>query len=647
MLMRGERSTMVVVRERNRARWITLAALLLPGLVLSGACASEPPDTPKESIADPDGDEAPADNGNETPADNGGETPADDGGETPADPSPDAQLFTCQASKSPMFNSRDVLNMRISADFTKLNSAPTKEESGSQAVIELSDESGAAPITANIVARGVSRFRCGFRPFSLKFEAKQKDNIFAHLGKSVKFVTHCGDREGLPPTLKADSLETYEQRLLMEDTVYQVLDQLQVPSLKTRLVRLTYHDAPTGKEETHLAFVREPEDEMAERCGMVEWEDLSGVDTSQLEVDQHGLLLLNLLHDFVIQYDGIDGKNLVSMVDLDRKAIFYAPYDFDLVGVSRPDYVANEGRTLEQNRDAFADWLRRNQSPALFDQIELMLARADQMQRAVEQSGMNEENQAVFSRWLSLYLGLLRDFHACEGHTDDPSRPLCHVEDDHGDRPDSASVVDPGEWSARIEPPGDVDMFAVDLQASTLYSLGGRVPLELFDAQQNLVASASDRIVSFKPSQTGTYYLRASLGEQMISSPLLPRPDELERYITLYTDDHGASLETATTLEAGGAVEGKWELARGEDEDWFLVSAGASTNLHIALRDADSGLVEVSRLGAPADELPLEEYLLEGDNDVSSLFEQPGEYVVRVIQLLGLRPNGSYTVTLQ
>ncbi|WP_437665274.1 hypothetical protein [Sorangium sp. So ce1182] len=639
----------------NQVRSIILATLLVPGLALSGACSSEPSSTSKESILDPDGDEAPAgnggegpdDNGDEATAGNGDEATAGNGDEAPADTSPDSQMLTCDASKSPMFNSRDVLDMRISADFTKLNSAPTKEESGSQAVIELSDQSGAAPITANIIARGVSRFHCGFRPFSLKFEEKQKDNIFAHLGKSVKFVTHCGDREGLSPTLKADSIETYEQRLLMEDTVYQVLDQLQVPSLKTRLVRLTYHDAPTGEEETHLAFVREPEDEMAERCGMVELEELSGVDTSQLKVDQYGLLLLNLLHDFVIQYDGIEGKNLVTMVDPDRKAIFYAPYDFDLVGVSRPDYVANEGRTLEQNRDAFADWLRRNQSPTLFDQINRVLARADQMQRAVDQSNMNEENHEVFSRWLSLYLGLLRDFGACEGHTDDPSRPLCHVEDDHGDLPDSASVVDPGEWSARVEPPGDVDMFAADLQANTLYSLGGRVPLELFDAQQNLVASASDRTVSFKPSQTGTYYLRASLGEQMVSSPLLPSPEDIDRYISLYTDDHGASVETATTLEAGEAVEGKWELAKGEDEDWFLLSAGASTNLHIVLRDTDTGRIEVSRRGAPAEELPLEEYLLEGDNDVSSLFEQPGEYVVRVIQLLGLRANGSYTVTLQ
>ncbi|WP_437875276.1 hypothetical protein [Sorangium sp. So ce513] len=596
---------------------------------------------------DPGGDEAPVNNGEETPSGNDEETPSGNDDETPTSTPPGSPLFTCQASKSPMFQSRDVLNMRISADFTKLNSAPTKEESGSQAVIELSDDSGAAPITANIIARGVSRFHCGFRPFSLKFEQKQKDNLFAHLGKSVKFVTHCGDREGLPATLKADSLETYEQRLLMEDTVYQVLDQLQVPSLKTRLVRLTYHDAPTGKEETHLAFVREPEDEMAERCGMVEMEDLSGVDPLELTVDQHGLLLLNLLHDFVIQYDGIEGKNLVTMVDVDRKAIFFAPYDFDLVGVSRPDYVANKGRTLEQNRDGFADWLRRNQSPALFEHIDLLLDRADQMQRAVDQSSMNKENHEVFSRWLSLYLGLLRDFRACEGHTDDPSRPLCHVEDDHGDRPDSASVIEPGEWSARVEPPGDVDMFAVDLQANTLYSLGGRVPLELFDAQQNLVASASDRTVSFKPSQTGTYYLQASLGEQLISSPLFPRPDEIDRYISLYADDHGASLETATRLEAGETIEGTWELAGGEDEDWFLLDAGASANLHVVMRDTDFGLVAVSRVDAPADELPLEEYLIEGDNDVSWLVEQPGQYVLRVIQLLSLRPNGSYTVTLQ
>src|SRR5689334_11897507 len=127
----------MVEYSMNQAHSMTLAALLLPGLALSGACSSEPPNTPKGSILAPDGDE----------------TAAGSGGETPADTSPDSQLFTCDASKSPMFTSRDVLNMRISADFTKLNSAATKEESGSQAVIELSDQSGAAPITANIIAR--------------------------------------------------------------------------------------------------------------------------------------------------------------------------------------------------------------------------------------------------------------------------------------------------------------------------------------------------------------------------------------------------------------------------------------------------------------------------------------------------------------
>jgi len=127
--------------------------------------------------------------------------------------------------------------MRITADFTKLNTAPTAEESASTATVEVG---GAQPatLTANIQARGNSRFRwCQVRPFSLKFSEKQQGNIFEHLGKTVKFVSHCVGKDNAPAdTYKADSPDVYEQRVIKEHSAYQVLDQLGVPSLKTRLV---------------------------------------------------------------------------------------------------------------------------------------------------------------------------------------------------------------------------------------------------------------------------------------------------------------------------------------------------------------------------------------------------------------------------
>lgn len=574
-----------------------------------------------------------------------------DGGSSAASDTP--RPFACTESKSPLLVSADPIEMRITADFTKLNTAPTAEESGSAATVEIR---GAQPatLTANIQARGNSRFRwCQVRPFSLKFSEKQRGNVFEHLGKTVKFVSHCVGKDNAPAdTYKADSPDVYEQRVVKEHTAYQVLDQLGVPSLKSRLVRLTYRDAITGAEDTHYSIALEPEDEMAKRCGMAKRKDANLPEGVATPLNQHGNVLINLLNNFVLQYDWSISpqKNVIELIEPTTRETFFAPYDFDLIAVSRPDYGPNKQRTIEANRAAFADWLRRNTSAPLLEEAKHILERTDAIRRVIDRPELDAKSHELFSQWFDLFSTALGEFRSCEGHVQDPDRTSCHVPDDHGNLRESASPVSLGEWTTRIEPPGDVDWFTVQLESGALYTMGGRTELELMDESgMRLLDTAAGSAVSFRAPRTASFYLRVSKGASLVVSPLYPSSDDLDLTTSLYADDVGASLETAMTLEPRGSWKGLWELSRGEDQDWYRVhlDPGGSLKVVLPFLDWAQGYVEMTRLDSGANPEPASADLSRGDNDLSELITESGDYLIKLIQVSGTRQSVPYEIQFE
>ncbi|HMA93902.1 MAG TPA: hypothetical protein VKP30_14525 [Polyangiaceae bacterium] len=561
--------------------------------------------------------------------------------------------FACAASKSPLFASAEPIEMRITADFTKLNTAPTAEESASTATVEVG---GAQPatLTANIQARGNSRFRwCQVRPFSLKFSEKQQGNIFEHLGKTVKFVSHCVGKDNAPAdTYKADSPDVYEQRVVKEHSAYQVLDQLGVPSLKTRLVRLVYHDALTGAEDTHYSIALEPEDEMAKRCGMAKRKDANLPEGAATPLNQYGNVLINLLNNFLLQYDWSISpqKNVIELIEPTARETFFAPYDFDLVAVSRPDYGPNEQRTLETSRVAFADWLRRNTSAPLFEEAKQILERADAIRSVINRPELDAKSHELFSQWFDQFSMALGEYRSCEGHAEDADRTACYVPDDHGNLRVSASPVSLGEWTTRIEPPGDVDWFAVRLESGALYTMGGRTELELSDESGvRILDAAANAPVSFRAPRAASFYLRASQGASLVVSPLYPSSDDLDLNTYLYADDVGASLETAMTLEPRVSWKGLWELSHGEDQDWYRVHLDPGVSLKVVLPFLDwaQGFVEMTRLDGGADPESSSADLSRGDNDLSEFVTVSGDYLVKLIQVSGTGESVPYEIQIE
>lgn len=571
-----------------------------------------------------------------TPNDEGTEASGDD--ETPPLSDPiGSRNFACDPSPSPMFESHEVLEMRLAADFSVVN-GNDKETATSPGAL---DPDGAGPLAAipvEVHARGISRFRdCGYRPFKVKFAEKQKDNVFKKLGKSVKFSTHCGDREGMHEILKAPSLDEYYQRVRMEHLVYQLLAPLQTLSLQTRLVRVTYEDTSTGTEETHLAFVREPEDELAQRCGMVESEDIPD-DPSAL--NERANLLLYLVNNFVIQ---ADVKNRFDVVDVDKQLRAPVPYDFDLLGIFRREYLGLDGRTLAQNAEAFADWLRRNQSSALHEEVKLLLSKREVMRRLVAGAELTTTNRSLFDEWLDSFLGVLETFDTCESSEQDANATACYVPDDHANTLEDAATVTEGEHSLLLEPPGDHDVVRVELESNKLYTVTTSLNAELRAPDGSVVGSLGERsgtnamAFSLRASTVGVYGLEFDRGSSLVCSDMWNNgPDVLAQPYAVYEDDHGASLELATPLEAGTTTTAHFELTTLQglfDEDWFTLTVTPDTQVFVESGGADSAFIEIFAAEDPT--VAIDTYFLNAQGareQITALFPAAGSYVLRAIQ---------------
>ncbi len=607
------------------------------------------PETSRDGTETSSGASEVSPNGEETDAGasfdlDGGQRPASTVSEE-ADPKPPLSApigtrnFACDPSPSPMFQSQEVLQMRITADFSVVN-GNEKESAVSAGLLDPDGDAGPlAAIPVEVHARGISRFsNCGYRPFKVKFSEKQKDNVFHKLGKSVKFTTHCGDREGMHETLKAPSLEEYYERVRMEHLSYQLLAPLDTMSLATRLVWVTYEDTSTGLSETHLAFVREPEDELGQRCGMVEGEDIPEDVPSTL--NQRANLLLYLVNNFLIQSDV---KNQFDLVDVERQLSSPVPYDFDLLGIFRRDYLGLRGRTLTQNAEAFADWLRRNQSGPLHEEVRLILSKSREMQELIADAHLSDTNRALFDEWLDVFTKVLETFDRCEPSEDDPAAVACYVPDDHSDSVEGAQVLPPGEHSLMLEPPNDRDVVSVELAPDRLYSLIAPLHATLRSPRAEVVGEllgtggSAPMMLSLRPETAGAYSVEFDWRDALVwSSVWNNSPEALLQPFAFYEDDHGSSLPFATRLVPGETTDGWFELEpeRGLlDEDWFTVEITADTHVYLASETNYSAFLEVHSSAEPTTPLSSHTFDAQGAREeLTALFPGPGEYVVKVFQ---------------
>ncbi len=252
------------------------------------------------------------------------------------------------ASPDPLFQSDDVMNVRISAPMaTLLSERPDEDELPARLVYTASDGS---TVELEIEIRTRGRFRrrndvCRFPPLRLDFKTSTVKNTVFHKQDKLKLVTHC------------QASSRYEQALLREYIAYRILNVLTDTSYKVRLMHVTYVDTE-GKHSDVVqhAFVIEHKDRFSKRIGA------SALDIPRTSVRSLDPQYTNLTSVYQFMIGNTDFSPIRAapeescchngeLYGNEGQSILAVPYDFDQSGlVDAPHSIPNEKFKLKSVR---------------------------------------------------------------------------------------------------------------------------------------------------------------------------------------------------------------------------------------------------------------------------------------------------------
>ena len=169
----------------------------------------------------------------------------------------------------------------------------------------------------------------------------------------------------------------------------------------------------------------------------------------------------------------------------------------------------------------------------------------------------------------------------------------------------AGTVAVGGSVESGIDSAGDVDWFAVTLEAGETYrlDLAGRPTGDgtladpylngVYNSDGNFIAGTSDddggtghnSRVTFTPTTSGTYYVSAGgagsdTGTYILSALQLQPGDD-------FTSDFAADTSTAGTVAVGGSVTA--EVGSAADADWFAIQLVAGTTYRFDLEGRPTG----------------------------------------------------------
>ncbi len=252
-----------------------------------------------------------------------------------------AQTAADEVELRPLFQSHDILNVRIEAPMTTLMKKRPDEEY-LDGTFSFTDSAGMEyKLDLKLQTRG--RYRrnkstCTFSPIRLNFRKKQVAGTeFAGQDK-LKLVTHCKPSKN------------FEQLLLREYLTYRTLQTLTNKSFGARLMQITYvNTEKDGDSITKYGFVIEDEDDIGERLGLTAYKQRK-ITSVELDVRQANLvsvyeyLIGNT--DYSLILGPLDSSCCHNAVLFSNGAAPYTPipYDFDFSGFVDAPYATPNPR---------------------------------------------------------------------------------------------------------------------------------------------------------------------------------------------------------------------------------------------------------------------------------------------------------------
>ena len=235
---------------------------------------------------------------------------------------------SAQEAAAPLFQSNEVIEFSLEADFDELRGDRTQESEYRPAILTLAGDDGAPrSIEMKVKTRGLFRLKeCRFPPLRLNLPKNSLQGTVLDGQDKIKLVSHCRDRD------------REEQNVLEEYLVYRTYNLLTDQSFRVRLARVTYVDS-RGEDDPVLryAFFIEEEDAVAERLGS------TILEINQLHPKHFGAE--EAVRMALFQY--MVGNTDFSMVYFHNSVLmrnstgvhFPVPYDFDWAGFVSPSYA--------------------------------------------------------------------------------------------------------------------------------------------------------------------------------------------------------------------------------------------------------------------------------------------------------------------
>lgn len=243
-----------------------------------------------------------------------------------------------QAAPRPLFESNEILKLRIEAPFAELLRAAPHSTAAIEAKLTLTEPTPET-LPIQLSPRGISRRNpqnCDFPPLRIGFKEKPGGSSLFKGQKNLKLVTHCRSDFG------------YQDYNLLEFAAYKILNILTPMSFRVRLAEIDYVNAGSGTVRIHRhGFLIEESGEMAARNGLRE------VKADRIELDQlssSGTARSDLFQYMIGNLDWSDMaalpntncchnvKLLGSAAD-SRHDLVPVPYDFDSSGFVNAPYA--------------------------------------------------------------------------------------------------------------------------------------------------------------------------------------------------------------------------------------------------------------------------------------------------------------------
>lgn len=248
-----------------------------------------------------------------------------------------------------LFKSSEILDLTLTGPFSTIDKERDKEKRYDGTISYQTADQPMVTLDVAYEVRGNWRLQkrnCGHAQLWLDLKRGQTEGTVFENQNRLKLVVQCGARE------------TNQQWLVKEQLGYDIFSEFSELNFDTRLVRATYADSEdTDEERTHLAFIIENQNRVAERFGFDKFE-LNRASHQSLDSKQTNLVSLFMLlignTDFALTAGAPNDEcchNAKLLTD-SNGVNFPFPYDFDSSGYVDASYASapNETMNIRNNK---------------------------------------------------------------------------------------------------------------------------------------------------------------------------------------------------------------------------------------------------------------------------------------------------------